>query len=390
MFDIPEDIDTGVNRRDLNTTTPILRRSTRTLERENQGIATRTRSRVNFDTTLRDHQSVNLIMESDIWDTDLTLESHKEYIFNVMLQSDPGLGVPKNYKDLLKTNDPDWIRSLNNELDNFLKRDAWEFISRNQLPHDRKTLRCKWIIKQKVDGTKKSQTVVRGYEQEPGIDFVESFSPLSTNTTIRVVLAIALEMRDYNDDWKIHMVDVEAAFLNAKVDTDVYIEMPEGLKEYLDSLNKSVEDSVIKLKRAQYGLVQSPRLWMETFSRILVDLGLIQCKSGAIFMAKNTAIGQRTKHVDIRYRFINDMVQQGDLSVVHISGDENPSDVMTKNLPYALHAKHNSTIVNGTLGKFYDPRNTEDVKPSRATVVSADTTSRVVCPLVHYSQRSDQ
>ena len=57
-----------------------------------------------------------------------------------------------------------------------------------------------------------------------------------------------------------------------------------------------------------------------------------------------------------------------------------PCDVMTKNLPYALHAKHNSTIVNGTLGKFYDPRNTEDVKPSRATVVSADTTSRVVHP----------
>ena len=103
--------------------------------------------------------------------------------------------------------------------------------------------------------------------------------------------------------------------------------------------------------------------------------------TGAIFMAKNTAIGQRTKHVDIWYRFVNDMVQQGDLSVVHISGDENPSDVMTKNLPYALHAKHNSTIVNGTLGKFYDLRNMEDVKPSRATVVSADTTRRVVRPL---------
>ena len=175
--------------------------------------------------------------------------SHKEYIFNAMLQSDSGPGVPKNYKDLLNTNDPDWIRSLNNKLDNFLKRDAWEFISRNQLPHDRKTLRCKWIFKQKVDGTKKSRTVVRGYEQEPGIDFVESFSPLATNTTIRVVLAIALEMRDYNGDSKIHMVDVEAAFLNAKVDTDVYIEMPEGLKEYLDSLNKSVGDSVIKLKQ---------------------------------------------------------------------------------------------------------------------------------------------
>ena len=140
-------------------------------------------------------------------------------------------------------------------------------------------MRCKWIFKHKVDGTKKSRTVVRGYEQEPGIDFQESFSPLATNTTIRVVLGIAMEMRTKTADWKIQMVDVEAAFLNAAVDTDVYIEMPEGLSDYLDSLNKSVGDSVIRLKRAQYGLVQSPRLWMETFSRILVSLGLTQCKS---------------------------------------------------------------------------------------------------------------
>ena len=155
-----------------------------------------------------------------------------------------------------------------------MKRDAWEFIPRDKLPKDRKTLKCKWIFKEKVDGTKKSRTVVRGYEQEPGIDFVESFLLLATNTTIRVVLCTALEIRNKNHDWKIQMVDVEAAFLNAEVDTDVFIEMPEGLGEYLDSKNKTVRDSVIRLKRAQYGLVQSPRLWMETFSRILVGLGL--------------------------------------------------------------------------------------------------------------------
>ena len=102
--------------------------------------------------------------------------------------------------------------------------------------------------------------------------------------------------------------------------------------------------------------------------------------TGAIFMAKNTAIGQRTKHVDIRYQFVNDMVQQGDLTVVHIPGGDNPSDLMTKNLPHAPHEKHTSTIVNGLLGKFCDSRNTEDVKPSRATVVSVDCISSVVRP----------
>ena len=96
-----------------------------------------------------------------------------------------------------------------------------------------------------------------------------SFSPLATNTTICVVLGIAMEMREKNQDWKIQMVDVEAAFLNAKVDTDVYIEIPEGVSEYLDSLNKSVGDSVIRLKlpsmdwcRAQdSGWRHSPESW---------------------------------------------------------------------------------------------------------------------------------
>ena len=97
------------------------------------------------------------------------------------------------------------------------------------------------------------------------MDFVESFSPLATNTTIRVVLAISLEYQQKHNDWVIEMVDVEAAFLNALVDTDVYIEMPDRLSEYLDKSDKSVGDSVIKLKRAQYGLVQSPRLWISIY-----------------------------------------------------------------------------------------------------------------------------
>jgi hypothetical protein len=108
------------------------------------------------------------------------------------LQSDPQLGVPKNFKELLKLNNKDWFKSLNGELENFLSRNAWEFLKRTSLPPGRKTLRCRWIFKQKLDGTKKSRSVVRGYEQEPGVDFNESYSPLATNTTIRVVLAMSL------------------------------------------------------------------------------------------------------------------------------------------------------------------------------------------------------
>ena len=75
---------------------------------------------------------------------------------------------------------------MHGELKNFLSRDAWEFLSREKLPKGRKPLHCRWIFKEKVDGTKKSRSVIKGYEQIPGVDFHESYSPLASNTTVRI------------------------------------------------------------------------------------------------------------------------------------------------------------------------------------------------------------
>ena len=97
--------------------------------------------------------------------------------------------------------DKDWLsKSMNDKMENFVSRDSWEFLPRCMLPRDRKTLRCRWIFKAKLDGTKKTCTVVRGYEQEPGVDFVESLFPLATNTTIKVVLSIALKYQGRRKD----------------------------------------------------------------------------------------------------------------------------------------------------------------------------------------------
>jgi len=117
--------------------------------------------------------------------------------------------------------------------------------------------------------------VIKGYEQIPGVDFHESFSPLATNTTLRIVLVLSLDYAKLQSDWVTEVIDVEAAFLNAVVDQDIYIEIPEVLREYKQKKEGTdLGDSVVKLLRAQYGLVQSPRLWMNTFSNILLDLGM--------------------------------------------------------------------------------------------------------------------
>ena len=79
-------------------------------------------------------------------------------------------------------------------------------------------------------------------------------------------------------------------------------------------------------------------------------------------MAKNIAVGQRTKHVDIRTRFTNDMVKNGKLKIIFIRSADNPADGMTKNLPSALHSKHFHTIYGGMLKKLIeDHQSREDV-----------------------------
>jgi hypothetical protein len=108
----------------------------------------------------------------------------------------------------MKLNDKAWLKSLNAKLEKFLLRDAWEFLPRQKMPRDRKTLSCRWIFRLKIDGSKKSRSVVRGYEQEPGVDYVESYSPLATNTTIKVALAQLLYLQKSYEDWVMDMVDV--------------------------------------------------------------------------------------------------------------------------------------------------------------------------------------
>ena len=53
---------------------------------------------------------------------------------------------------------------------------------------------------------------------------------------------------------------------------------------------------------------------------------------GAIFMSENTSTSGRTKHVDIRYRYVNEMVMDGFLKIVFVKTKENVADIFTKNV----------------------------------------------------------
>jgi hypothetical protein len=82
----------------------------------------------------------------------------------------------------------------------------------------------------------------------------------------------------------------------------------------------------------------------------------------AIFLMKNNGIGPRTKHIDIPMRFLNEIVENGELKVNHCPGKFITPNAITKNTPEAVHRVHADTIYNmHILPPDYNRSNREDV-----------------------------
>ena len=123
------------------------------------------------------------------------------------------------------------------------------------VPKYKYVISFKWIYKTKqdVDGNvhkHKKRMVTRGFTQHPGIDFNETFAPVTHMDTIGIVSAIAAQNK-----WLVYQIDVKSAFLNGYLEEEVYVEKPQGY-EVLGQ-----EHKVSILKKALYGLKQDPRAW---------------------------------------------------------------------------------------------------------------------------------
>ena len=95
----------------------------------------------------------------------------------------------------------------------------------------------------------------------------------------------------------------------------------------------------------------------------------------AIFLVKNRQVGIRTKHIDNCHHFLWDMVEENDIDIQYIQSEDNPADIMTKNISEANLARHMKWIPEGELCVLVDT-GTEDVKNTRVTddVITRDKT----------------
>ncbi|GKE97607.1 retrovirus-related pol polyprotein from transposon TNT 1-94, partial [Tanacetum coccineum] len=106
----------------------------------------------------------------------------------------------------------------------------------------------------------KARLVARGYRQEEGIDFEESFAPVARIEAIRIFLAFAAHM-----NMVVYQMDVKRAFLNGILREEVYVSQPDG---FVDQDNSN---HVYKHKKALYGLKQAPRAWYDLLLTFLLS-----------------------------------------------------------------------------------------------------------------------
>ena len=245
-------------------------------------------------------------------------ENEIEYIYEDSDEEDLNLGQGKTTKTGRKVNKPKyfedyvlltyneaieseesslWKDAIEEEKESLRKNQTWEYIDKAECTGKR-ILTNKWVFKIKDDGTYKARLVVRGCQQQKGIDYEEVFSPVVQVSTLRLLFAISVQK-----DFQIKKFDIKTAFLYGTLNEDIYMQIPEGYKRQ--------DSKVCKLKKSLYGLKQAPMKWNEHFTKFLKEndmesLSVDQCifknKRGTLFLAiyvdDGLIVGKNDEEID--------------------------------------------------------------------------------------------
>nr|GEV79086.1 retrovirus-related Pol polyprotein from transposon TNT 1-94 [Tanacetum cinerariifolium] len=238
---------------------------------------------------------------------------------------------------------------------------VWELVPQ---PDCVMIITLKWIYKVKLDEyddvlKNKARLMAKGYRQDEGIDFKESFTPVACIEAIRIFIANAT-----SKNMTIYQMDVKTAFLNGELKEKVYVSQTEGF------VDPDHPTHVYRLKKALYGLKQAPREWMDSCDPVgtpMVDqlkldedpLGILvnqtqfhsmvgslmylmasrpdlvfdvcTCAS-AIALCCNNVQHSRSKHIGIRHHFICEQVEKGVVELYFVTMDYQLADIFTKAL----------------------------------------------------------
>jgi transposase InsO family protein len=238
-----ENIEQPINAIPLGTTP--LRRSTR---------ATSTVSRLGFpnvaDYAPEDQQSVAKLLGNPLpssfsfisIEDDLTMLTYKQAMSS--------------------TDSAAWQTAIDKELSSLQQRGVYQVVT---TPTNSKLIKTRWLFKVKFDTENqpskfKARVVAKGFTQQFGIDYDDTYAPVMRMKSLRVILSIAAHKQLH-----VHQLDYTTAFLNAPIDRDIYVAIPDGVP--------CQPNQCWKLSKALYGLKQSPYCWNNEINTFIVSLG---------------------------------------------------------------------------------------------------------------------
>ena len=246
---------------------------------------------------------------------------------------------------------------MDNEINDHIKLNTWTLVDRPS--PSTPIISGKWVYKLKTNPDKsinkyKARWVARGFEQEYGVNYIETFANTCRPEITRLLFAIATIVGFIINQW-----DIKLAFVNSPIDVRIYVEQPHGYKN---------NSKVCLLNKALYGLKQSARQWQLYLAKILAKYNFYPIQiDQAVYLNKeeNTII---ITHVD-NFLIFSSTQEKIDALYSKISLDLEINNLglasyflgveIIRNLDKGYTFIHQTAFINRLLDKF----NKSDIKP---------------------------
>jgi hypothetical protein len=163
--------------------------------------------------------------------------------------------IPRSYKHAMATDPERWMIPMQVEMNTLKTKNTWALV---KPPPGTNIMDSMWVYDIKWDGEgnrikDKARLVGKGYTQQLGVDYNETWAGVTRLESVRMTAAVAAKL-----NLKLWRIDFVGAYLNSLTKEDIYMKQPEGFVE------TGYEDYVCKLIHTIYGTMQGGNDWFWT------------------------------------------------------------------------------------------------------------------------------
>ena len=191
------------------------------------------------------------------------------------------ISVPNTYAQAMASPQAGkWEAAMRKELKSLDEHEVADLIPFTKVSPGCSIIGTRWVFRVKTDGRFEARLMVQGWAQQHGLDCFTTFAPVCRVESQHLLLAIAASR-----DWRVLAMDVQTAFLNEKLEEEVYTKQAPGFETIDERTNRPL---VMKLRKSFYGLRQSPSVWNSTIDKDLRKMGFTPTASDSCVYTKGS------------------------------------------------------------------------------------------------------